>query len=67
MKKILWIFFILILIIGLFLTPYVLEFSDVVVSKDNSEVVLEIPKGMSSKEIGILLREIDCIKSEYTF
>lgn len=67
MKKILLVFFILILIFGVFFTPYVLEFSDVVVSNDNSEVVIEIPKGMSSKEIGVLLREKECIKSEYTF
>ena len=67
MKKILLVFFILILILGAFFTPYVLEFSDVVVSNDNSEVVIEIPKGMSSKEIGALLREKECIKSEYTF
>ena len=61
--------FILILLIGmgLFLRPYILEYQDVVVSKDNSEVVVEIPKGISTKEIGVLLKNNGCIKSEYTF
>lgn len=61
--------FILILVVGmgLFLRPYILEYQDVVVSKDNSEVIIEIPKGTSTKGIGILLKENGCIKSEYTF
>lgn len=71
MKKFLIGFFCFILIIilgvGLFLRPYILEYKDIVVSQDNSEVIIEIPKGMPTKEIGVLLKDNGCIKSEYTF
>ena len=67
MKKVLSVFFILIIIIGIFFTPYFLEYKDIITSKDSSEVVIEIPKGTSTKEIGVLLKENGCLKSEYTF
>ena len=67
MKKVLIILFSFILVIGLLLTPFVLEYFDITISKDNSEVSIEIPKGMSTKEIGVLLRENECINSEYVF
>ena len=67
MKKVLIILFSLFLVIGLVLTPFALEYFDIVMSKDNSEVVVQIEKGMPTKEIGILLKQNGCIKSEYTF
>ena len=67
MKKVLIILLSLFLVIGLVLTPFALEYFDIVTSKDNSEVVVEIDKGMSTKEIGLLLKDKGCIKSEYTF
>lgn len=71
MKKLLIAFFSLILIAivicGIFLIPYVNEYKDIVSSTDTSEVVIEIPKGMPTKEIGVLLKDNGCIKSEYTF
>lgn len=67
MKKVLIVLLCLFLVIGLMLTPFALEYFDVIISKDNSEVVVEIDKGMSTKEIGLLLKEKGCIKSEYTF
>ena len=67
MKKVLIILLSLFLVIGLVLTPFALEYFDIVVSGDSSEVIIDIPQGMSTKEIGVLLKEKECIKSEYTF
>ena len=67
MKKVLIILLSLFLVIGLVLTPFALEYLDIVVSDDSSEVIIDIPQGMSTKEIGVLLKEKECIKSEYTF
>ena len=57
----------LILVVGIFLRPYISEYKDIVTSTDGSEVVIEIPKGTSTKEIGVILKENGCLKSEYTF
>ena len=71
MKKFLIGFLCLILIailgVGIFIRPYILEYQDVVSSTDSSEVVIEIPKGIATKQIGVILKENGCIKSEYTF
>lgn len=67
MKKVLIVLLSLFFVIGLVLTPFALEYFDIVTSKDNSDVIVEIEKGMSTKDIGILLKEKGCIKSEYTF
>ena len=50
-----------------FVAPYIMEYKDMPTSKDSSEVVIEIPKGTATKDIGILLKENGCLKSEYTF
>ena len=44
-----------------------MEYKDIVTSTDSSEVVIEIPKGTATKQIGVILKENGCIKSEYTF
>lgn len=67
MKKGLIILLSLFLVIGLVLTPFALEYFDIRTVKDSTEVTIDIPQGMSTKEIGVLLRENDCIKSEYIF
>ncbi len=58
---------VLVVVFGLFIRPYILEYKDIVSSTDSSEVVIEIPKGTSTKQIGVILKENGCIKSEYTF
>lgn len=71
MKKFLIGFLCLILIailgVGVFIRPYIMEYKDIVTSTDSSEVVIEIPKGTATKQIGVILKENGCIKSEYTF
>ena len=71
MKKVLIgiLIFLLICVVGVgaFLYPYINEYKDIVTSKDNSEVVIEIPKGTTPKGIGVILKENGCLKSEYTF
>ena len=53
--------------LGFYVKPYVMEYNDEVISTDTSEVVIEIPKGTATKQIGVILKENGCIKSEYTF
>lgn len=53
--------------VQLYFKPYVNEYNDIVTSTDSSEVVIDIPKGTAPKQIGILLKENGCLKSEYTF
>ena len=71
MKKFLIGFLCLILIailgVGVFIRRYIMEYKDIVTSTDSSEVVIEIPKGTATKQIGVILKENGCIKSEYTF
>ena len=71
MKKFLIGFLCLILIailgVGVFIRPYIMEYKDIVTSEDSSEVVIDIPKGTATKQIGVILKENGCIKSEYTF
>lgn len=54
-------------VLGFYVKPYVMEYNDEVISTDTSEVVIEIPKGTATKQIGVILKENGCLKSEYTF